>query len=63
MRVIFQISVIVAALTVLTGCGQRGPLYIPTVPPLPAKPMEELPSDVTPSAETAETPAKNQVVN
>jgi len=36
-------SAIVAALAVatsaaLTGCGQRGPLYLPTVPPLPEKP-------------------------
>jgi predicted small lipoprotein YifL len=25
----------------LAGCGQRGPLYMPTVPPLPAKPSFE----------------------
>jgi hypothetical protein len=36
-------SAIVAALAVatsaaLTGCGQRGPLYLPSVPPLPEKP-------------------------
>ena len=43
MRVVFKMSAIVAALTVatsvaLTGCGQRGALYLPTVPPLPEKP-------------------------
>jgi predicted small lipoprotein YifL len=45
MRVVFRMSAIVTALTValagsaaLTGCGNRGPLYLPTVPPLPAKP-------------------------
>lgn len=43
MRVVFRMSAIVAALAVatsaaLTGCGQRGPLYLPTVPPLPEKP-------------------------
>jgi len=37
---------IVAALVIvagcaLGGCGQRGPLYMPTVPPLPAKPADE----------------------
>jgi predicted small lipoprotein YifL len=37
-------SAIVAALAVatsaaLTGCGQRGPLYLPSVPPLPEKPV------------------------
>ncbi|HEY3597337.1 MAG TPA: lipoprotein [Paraburkholderia sp.] len=55
-------SAIVAALTILTGgalagCGQRGPLYQPTVPPLPAKPIEQTqppsPDDVKPGAETA----------
>ncbi|WP_414694447.1 LPS translocon maturation chaperone LptM [Paraburkholderia sp.] len=25
----------------LAGCGQRGPLYLPTVPPLPPKPSFE----------------------
>ncbi|SDD87152.1 lipoprotein-attachment site-containing protein [Paraburkholderia lycopersici] len=25
----------------LAGCGQRGPLYMPTVPPLPPKPSFE----------------------
>jgi len=24
----------------LAGCGQRGSLYLPTVPPLPAKPID-----------------------
>ncbi|MGN6315332.1 LPS translocon maturation chaperone LptM [Trinickia sp.] len=43
MRVVFRMSAIVAALAVatsaaLTGCGQRGPLYLPTVPPPPEKP-------------------------
>jgi len=43
MRVIFRMSAIVAALAIvaggaLAGCGQRGPLYMPTVPPLPPKP-------------------------
>jgi predicted small lipoprotein YifL len=41
----------------LTGCGQRGSLYLPTVPPLPAKPNEQTqppsPDDVKPGAETA----------
>jgi hypothetical protein len=37
---------IVAALVIvagcaLGGCGQRGALYMPTVPPLPAKPTDE----------------------
>lgn len=45
MRVVFRMSAIVAALAVamsagLSGCGQSGPLYLPTVPPLPTKPMD-----------------------
>lgn len=31
--------VAVAALPLLGACGQRGPLYLPTVPPLPAPPQ------------------------
>jgi len=49
-------SAIVAALAILAGCGQRGPLYLPTVPPLPAKPIQQQdapPSDVTPTDENA----------
>ena len=48
-------SAIVAALAILAGCGQRGPLYLPTVPPLPAKPIQQdtPPSDVTPTDESA----------
>jgi predicted small lipoprotein YifL len=43
MRVVIRMSAIVAALTIVTagalsGCGQRGALYLPTVPPLPPKP-------------------------
>ncbi|MFL9991680.1 hypothetical protein SAMN05444172_0395 [Burkholderia sp. GAS332] len=41
----------------LAGCGQRGSLYLPTVPPMPAKPVDrtQTPSsdEVKPAAETA----------
>ncbi|QCP51236.1 hypothetical protein FAZ95_20000 [Trinickia violacea] len=64
MRVVLRMSAIVAALALTTaalgGCGQRGPLYMPTVPPLPKKPtdqMEPPPSDVKPDAETGAIPA------
>ncbi|WP_175924503.1 LPS translocon maturation chaperone LptM [Burkholderia latens] len=56
MRVVFRMSAIVAALAILAGCGQRGPLYLPTVPPLPAKPIQQQdtpPSDVAPTDENA----------
>jgi predicted small lipoprotein YifL len=59
MRVVLRMSAIVAALTLaaaaLGGCGQRGPLYMPNVPPLPTKPSdqtESLPSNVKPDAQT-----------
>lgn len=52
-------SAIVAALAVatsaaLTGCGQRGPLYLPSVPPLPEKPGVRT---VPETPETPEAPA------
>src|ERR1700730_2657446 len=67
MRVVFRMSAIVAALAVLGGaalggCGQRGPLYLPTVPPLPHKPADQTeppPSDVPPGAETGCRPASS----
>jgi predicted small lipoprotein YifL len=37
---ILAVSAVCAALA-LSGCGQRGALYMPTVPPLPAKPAYE----------------------
>jgi len=49
-------SAIVAALAILAGCGQRGPLYLPTVPPLPEKSIQQQdtpPSDITPTDENA----------
>ena len=39
-RAIVAALVIVAGCA-LGGCGQRGALYLPTVPPLPAKPTDE----------------------
>lgn len=56
MRVVLRMSAIVAALLAVTGsvalsgCGQRGPLYLPAVPPLPAKPAEttEAPTHMAP---------------
>ncbi|MHB9840336.1 LPS translocon maturation chaperone LptM [Paraburkholderia terrae] len=66
MRVVFRTSAtatILATLAIvagvaLSGCGQRGSLYLPTVPPLPAKPTEQTqpPSsdEVKPGAESAQ---------
>ena len=63
MRVVFRMSAIVAALSIgaaatitLGGCGQRGSLYLPKVPPLPQRPNDlqnTPPSNVTPGSETA----------
>lgn len=51
MQVVFRMSAIVAALaisagTLLTACGQRGALYLPVAPPIPARPasMPPLPA-------------------
>ncbi|QIN63227.1 hypothetical protein SBC1_32570 [Caballeronia sp. SBC1] len=63
MQVVFRMSAIVAALaisagTLLAACGQRGPLYLPTTPPIPARPasMQPLPAS---NAESASAPASN----
>ena len=40
MRSVTWMSAIVAVLT-MAGCGQRGPLYMPTVPPLPPAPSAQ----------------------
>jgi predicted small lipoprotein YifL len=63
MRVVFKMSAIVTALAVavacgaaLTGCGNRGPLYLPTVPPLPPKPAvqtEQAPESAASDARAA----------
>ncbi|MDR5855605.1 lipoprotein [Caballeronia sp. LZ062] len=63
MRAVFRMSAIVAAASIcaattltLGGCGQRGPLYLPVVPPMPQRPenlQDTPPSGVTPSDETA----------
>jgi predicted small lipoprotein YifL len=62
MQVVFRMSAIVAALAVatsavLTGCGQRGPLYLPSVPPLPEKPVlhTEPPAPAASSKASAQT--------
>ncbi|MEX3935651.1 lipoprotein [Paraburkholderia phymatum] len=55
-RAIVATLAIVAGVA-LSGCGQRGSLYLPTVPPLPAKPTEQTqPShdEVKPGAESAQ---------
>ncbi|QSN61021.1 MULTISPECIES: lipoprotein [unclassified Caballeronia] len=68
MRAVFRMSAIVAAVSVcaattltLGGCGQRGPLYLPVVPPMPQRPenlQDTPPSDVTPGDETASRAGK-----
>jgi predicted small lipoprotein YifL len=57
MQVVFRMSAIVAALaisagTLLAACGQRGPLYWPAAPPIPARPasMPPLPASVPATA-------------
>jgi predicted small lipoprotein YifL len=53
-RAIVATLAIVAGVA-LNGCGQRGSLYLPTVPPLPAKPGEQTqasPDAMKPGAES-----------
>ncbi|OAJ59590.1 hypothetical protein A6V36_26705 [Paraburkholderia ginsengiterrae] len=40
----------------LSGCGQRGTLYLPVVPPMPAKPVDHTqlpPNDAHPASDSA----------
>ena len=58
MQVVFRMSAIVATLaisagTLLAACGQRGPLYMPVAPPIPARPASMPPLPVS----TASVPA------
>ncbi|MEQ5840005.1 lipoprotein [Paraburkholderia acidicola] len=60
MRVVFRMSAIVAALAILaggalSGCGQRGALYMPVVPPLPPKPVEQTQQPNADAASPAQT--------
>jgi predicted small lipoprotein YifL len=64
MRVVFRKrAAIVATLSIvagvaLSGCGQRGSLYLPTVPPLPAKPTDQTqaPSSSKPDVDEGSIP-------
>ncbi|WGS49606.1 lipoprotein [Paraburkholderia sp. D15] len=64
MRAAVSGRAIVAGLAILAGCalagcGQRGSLYLPTVPPLPAKPTDStqaLPPAATNAASNTATP-------
>ena len=59
MRAVFKASAIVAAFVgaaSLAGCGNRGPLYLPQVPPLPeAPPTEMVPASPTSDDSSAAT--------
>jgi predicted small lipoprotein YifL len=62
MSVVFRTSAIVTALTLLfaaatlAGCGQTGPLYMPTVPPLP-KPLAPVGASAPAAASAASASA------
>jgi predicted small lipoprotein YifL len=68
MRVIYKMSAIVAAssisaatLLALGGCGQRGPLYLPNVPPMPQRPsdlQDTPPSSAAPAAPSSDSASK-----
>ncbi|CAE6802246.1 LPS translocon maturation chaperone LptM [Paraburkholderia haematera] len=45
----------------LAGCGQRGSLYLPTVPPLPAKPIDR--TQPLPSASSGEVKSGAQTAS
>ncbi len=46
--IVTALSICAATLVTLGGCGQRGPLYLPQVPPMPQRPADL--QDTPPSA-------------
>ncbi|WP_144110109.1 LPS translocon maturation chaperone LptM [Paraburkholderia sp. BCC1886] len=48
-------GLVILAGCALAGCGQRGSLYLPNVPPLPAKPADRTaaPATITPAPASA----------
>jgi predicted small lipoprotein YifL len=63
MNRIFRIAFIAAVLATLAGCGNKGPLFLPSQPPpvdpatAPAVPAQDEPVLDTPAAPTPATPA------
>ncbi|WP_108468267.1 LPS translocon maturation chaperone LptM [Polynucleobacter difficilis] len=60
-----MIAILIRALGIgllisLTGCGVRGPLYLPTVPPVPNPPTQAEPKGVLypPSSPASANPPK-----
>jgi predicted small lipoprotein YifL len=66
MQVVFRMSAIVAALaisagTLLAACGQRGPLYMPVAPPIPARPASMPPLQASSASVPAAASAASSV--
>ncbi|MCX8565835.1 MAG: lipoprotein-attachment site-containing protein [Glomeribacter sp. 1016415] len=62
MQIICKAGAIVTLLAALAACGQRGSLYLPTVPPLPesaARPQSSPPENRPSPAPVKTTPASS----
>uniref|UniRef100_UPI00403F783D LPS translocon maturation chaperone LptM n=1 Tax=Acidovorax sp. DW039 TaxID=3095606 RepID=UPI00403F783D len=55
-QILFRAHVLAACAVVVTGCGQRGPLYLPTTPE--AQQRATLPETLTPKASDSEKATK-----
>jgi predicted small lipoprotein YifL len=64
--IVTALAVTVACGAALTGCGNRGPLYLPTVPPLPPKPAietDQAPDGAASKPEAASSPDADSTSN
>jgi predicted small lipoprotein YifL len=63
MNLTLRIALITVALALLGGCGNKGPLVLPT-PPAPIDPatVPETPAETTPDEVPAESPATEPAV-
>jgi predicted small lipoprotein YifL len=54
--IVAALGMCAATLVSLGGCGQRGPLYLPSVPPMPQRPAELQDTPPSNSAQSGEVP-------
>ncbi|WP_228124807.1 LPS translocon maturation chaperone LptM [Glaciimonas soli] len=50
-----KIASLLALSTLLTACGQKGPLYMPIIPPASSRPAITVPTSITPAANNTDT--------
>jgi predicted small lipoprotein YifL len=54
--IVAALGICAATLVSLSGCGQRGPLYLPSPPPMPQRPADLQDTPPASSAQTGDVP-------